>query len=117
MHEIPPDVVLEMAGEHNTFQPSPHQFITREEASNIALAAAKEAARQTLNETFGMLGVNLANFDDMQKFRDDLTWVRRYRSLSDGAGRRAAMTIISVVSAGVAISLWEWIKSLIRASH
>lgn len=88
------------------------QFITREEASQIALAAAKEAVRETMAETFGILGVNVADFESMQKFRDDLEWARRARHLSERTGHRAWTTIVTVAASGVAIALWEYVRIL-----
>lgn len=88
-----------------------HRFITREEASEIALAAAKEAARQTLNEVFGMFGVNLANFDSMQAFRSDLDWVKRGRKLSELTGKRIWTTIVALGAGGLAIALWEAVRN------
>lgn len=89
------------------------KYITREEASDIALVAAKEASRQTLNETFGMLGVNLANFESMQSFRDDLEWARRGRHISERTGARAWTALVTVAAGGFAIGLWEYIRMLI----
>lgn len=89
-----------------------HGFITRTDASNIALAAAKEAARQTLSETFGMLGVNIADFESMQKFRDDLEWARHARQLSERTGHRAWTAVVTVAASGVAIGLWEYVRVL-----
>lgn len=88
------------------------RYMTREEASSIALAAAKEASRQTLNETFGMLGVNLSDFESMQRFRDDLEWARRARKVSEMTGKRAWTTIISLVSGAVAVGLVEWVRAV-----
>lgn len=88
-------------------------FITREEASSIALAAAKEAVRETLTETFAMLGVNLANFDSMQAFRDDIEWARRGRKISELTGRRIWTTLVAIGASAVAIGLWETIKNLL----
>lgn len=90
-----------------------HGFINKTEASNIALAAAKEAARQTLSETFGMLGVNIADFESMQKFRDDLEWARHARELSQRTGHRAWTAIVTVAASGLAIAIWEYIRTMI----
>lgn len=92
--------------------PPAHRFITRQEASDIALVAAKEAARQTLSETFGMLGVNLANFDSMQSFRDDLEWARRARTLSQQTRARVWTTVVGVAAATFAIGVWEYIRGM-----
>ena len=87
-------------------------FITREESSDIALAAAKEASRQVVNDVFALLGVNLANFDSVQAFRDDIEWARRSRKLSEVTGKRIWTTVVGLASAGLAIAVWEWIHAL-----
>lgn len=87
---------------------------THDMLSNIALAAAKEASRQTISETFSLFGVNVANFESMQEFKEDVEFVRRYRKISQLTGRKAWTTVVSLASAGVAIALWEWIKTLIK---
>jgi hypothetical protein len=88
-------------------------YITREQAAGIALAAAKEASRQTLSETFALLGVNLSDFESMQSFREDLDFARRARRASETAGHRAWTTVVSIVAAAVAIGLWEYIRILL----
>lgn len=84
--------------------------ITREEASNIALAAAKEATRQTLNESFALFGVNLMNFNDVKAFREDLEFVRSMRSGATTIGAKFVLTAVTILAGAVAISSWEYIK-------
>ena len=88
-------------------------FITREEASQIALAAAKEAARTIQNETFALLGINLSNFDSMEALRDDLEWARRGRMLSQATGAKIWTTIVGIGAAGIALAVWEAIHTWI----
>lgn len=87
---------------------------TRQELSDIALDAAKEGARQTLNETFALLGVNRANFEDMKRLRDDLEFVHSLRTNAGQMGARIVMTAVSVISGAVAIGAWEYLKSLLH---
>lgn len=94
-------------------QPDSSRYITRDEAAAIALAAAKEASRQTLSEAFAMLGVNLADFESMQNFREDLDWARRARRVSEATGHRAWTTIVSIAAGAIAIGLWEYIRILL----
>ena len=95
----------------NQTEDTRRNFITREESSDIALAAAKEAARQTINDVFALLGVNLANFDSVQAFRDDIEWARRSRKISEMTGKRIWTTLVGVASAGTAVALWEWVHA------
>ena len=76
------------------------------------LAAAKEASRQVVNDVFALLGVNLANFDSVQAFRDDIEWARRSRKISEMTGKRIWTTIVGIASAGIAVTLWEWAHAL-----
>lgn len=82
--------------------------------SDIALAAAKEGSRQTLNEVFALLGVNLSDFEDVKAFREDIEFVRRIRSGGSKLGAKFVLTVVSVVAATVAISSWEYIKTLLH---
>jgi hypothetical protein len=92
-------------------------FITRQEASEIALAAAKEGSRQTANEIWAMFGVNTGNFDSMQAFRSDLEWLRRGRRLSELTGNRIWTTIVALGAGGIAIALWEAFENLVATKH
>lgn len=84
------------------------------EASQIALAAAKEAVRETMTEMFSLLGVNVANFDSMQGLRDDLAFVRSLRHGATKAGGRFFLTIVSLIAGAVAIGMWEWLRSALH---
>jgi len=88
-------------------------FITREEASNIALAAAKEAVRASNEQLFGLLGVNIADFKAMQEFRDTLEWAAKGKKLSAVTAARMWTTIVGIASASIAIGLWEWFRTAI----
>lgn len=90
--------------------------ISKDDLSNIALAAAKEASRQTISETFALLGVNVSNFDDMKKFREDLEFMRSVRSGASKLGARFVLTIVSIVAGAVAIASWEYIKAIAKTS-
>lgn len=100
---------------------------TRDELSDIALAAAKEGSRQTLNEIFALLGVNLSNFEDMKAFREDLEFVRTIRqyrediefahALRSGSkriGGRFVITVVTVLASAIAIGAWEFIKGMLH---
>jgi hypothetical protein len=89
------------------------RFVTREELSAIALVAAKEAVRQTMNETFGMFGVNLANFESIQEFRDTIEWARTGRNISRLTGNRLWTGFVAIIGGGVILGFWEGLKLLI----
>lgn len=89
---------------------------TQKELSDIALAAAKEAARQTISETFALLGVNVSNFDSMQGLRDDLAFLRHTRVGAGRMGAKFVLTIVSVIAGAVAIGAWEYLKFLLHVA-
>lgn len=90
------------------------EYVTREAASEIALAAAKESARQVIGETFALLGVNVANFESMDKFRQDLVWVRTTRELTTGAGKKAVATAITLATGSFLIGVFDLLKDMIK---
>lgn len=85
-------------------------------ASDLALAAAKEAARATVEDLFGKLGVNVADFKSLQSFRDDLAFIHRLRSGSAKVGARFLLTIVSVLAGAMVIGLWEVAKAWLSAA-
>lgn len=87
--------------------------ISREEASNIALAAAKEATREVMTETFALLGINISNFEDIKKLRDDLELLHSLRSGASKIGAKFVLTIVSIIAGAVAIGAWEYLKPMI----
>lgn len=100
---------------------------TRDELSDIALAAAKEGSRQTLNEIFALLGVNLMNFEDVKSFREELDFARTMklyredlefahalRTSSKKIGAKFVLTIVTVVAGAVAIGAWEYVKAILH---
>lgn len=100
---------------------------SREELADIALAAAKEAVRQTLNETFAHLGVNLMNFEDVKEFRQDMEMVRTLRPYRDDlefaralrlgskrVGSKFVITLVTVLASAIAIGAWEFIKGILH---
>jgi hypothetical protein len=88
--------------------------ISREEAANIALAAGKESSRQTLNEVFGLMGVNLASADSIEAFRNDMIWLRRTRKMSDSISSKFALAFVGIIAVAIGISIWEGMKALLH---
>lgn len=91
----------------------PNRMITRAEASDIALAAAKEAVREVLTETFAILGVNLANFDDLQELRKTLEHSARRRKRAERAHDRLVSTLIGLVAGAALLALWVGFRQLV----
>lgn len=89
------------------------RMITRAEASDIALAAAKEAVREVLTETFAILGVNLANFNDLQELRKTLEHAARSRKRAERGYDRLVSTVIGIFAGAVLLALWVGFRQLV----
>lgn len=88
--------------------------ITEKQLSDIALAAAKEASRATAETFFGVIGVNIADNEQIQNFRDNLAFAQRLRLSTDAAARRFSLTLVSVIAAAFALAVWEGVKAIIH---
>jgi hypothetical protein len=86
----------------------------RDRDSDLALASAKEAVRQMQSETFGLLGIDLANREDLRQFRQDLEFIRAWRTGAHTVGARFVLTLVSIVAGAIAIGAWEFIKSALH---
>lgn len=84
--------------------------ITRSQATEIA----KEAAHETVKQTFALMGVDVHDFKSMETFRDDLDWVRRYRRLSESVGSKVIITFTTVISGGFLTAMWLFLQDLIK---
>lgn len=96
----------------------------------LVLAAAKEASRETMAELFGLLGVNTADFDSMQRFRDDLKFVRDLRNMNEladdlkfagslravarKAGSRFLLTLVALLATAFGAAMWSWFQSQVH---
>lgn len=81
------------------------------ESERIALAAAKLATNDSLNELFATFGVNRANVESLEEFKADLRFIRSIRQGSAKAGARFAMTIVTLFAGAFAYGLVEWLRS------
>lgn len=86
--------------------------VTRKELSDIALAAAKEAVRQSNNELFGLLGYNLADQDDTKALREDFIFIRKMRVNSGRVSMAFIFALMAVLASALAVTVWEGIKAL-----
>jgi len=87
---------------------------TRQEAADIALAAAKEAVRQQEERMFGLLGFNIANLDDMKQMRQDLEFAHSLRIKTSQAGAKVLLTIVGALTTAAVIGAWEGIKTMLH---
>lgn len=87
----------------------------------IAEASAKEqevirqlvkvATEEAINETFKVLGLDVNDFEHVKEFRENHSWVKRYRKLSESVGSRIIVTITAVLTTGVLAAIWAYIQS------
>lgn len=106
------------------------RYTTRAEVEGIATMAAKAAANETVTRLFAVLGVNIANFDSVEKLRDDLDFIRALRSdpqelkelrldleflrsirvSTKKATGRFVWTIVTVMATAIAVAILAWAK-------
>lgn len=77
--------------------------MTPDEARTIAKAAAKE----TVRETFQLLGIDP---DDPTEAQRDFQFVRSWRTSSEAVKRQSLVMSVSVIVAGVLGLIWLAIK-------
>lgn len=81
-------------------------------AAAQALAAAKEAVRELQADMFAMLGINLANFDDVKRLREDMEFIRSFHRNAQKIGGRFMFAVISALAGALAIGAWEFLRML-----
>lgn len=97
------------------------------EVERIAVAAAKLACTDALNELFAQMGVNRANFESMDSFRKDIVFIRQLRKRTEiwndleflrgvrmgsaKAGARFAMALVTIFAGAFAYGMWSWLKA------
>ena len=70
---------------------------------NIAEKAAKQKVEQILDN----IGIDMDNHLEM---REDFSWMRRWRQMSEKVGSRVLMTLFTIVTVGVAGLIWSQIS-------
>lgn len=79
-------------------------------------ATAKEAAEETLAETFKLLGVDLTDVSAINRFRADLVFARKQREISERARSIAFRAVIVAAVAG-AFSGFGWAVKVILTAN
>lgn len=82
------------------------------EAERIAVAAAKLACNDALNEWMALFGVSRANLESVEKFKRDLMFVRDLREGSEKAKSRFYLTIVAIFAGAFAYGVISWLKAL-----
>jgi len=97
------------------------------EAERIAVAAAKLAGNDVMNETFALIGVARGSVDSVEEFRADLAFVRALRKRPEiwkdfdflqsarlgsiKAGAKLFMTVFTMATGAAAFWLFNAIKA------
>lgn len=85
------------------------------EAERIAIAVAKLAVNDALNELLALLGVARGNQDSINELRADLVFIRSIRQGSVKAGSRFFLTIVTLFAGGVAYGFVDWLRTWLTA--
>jgi len=88
-----------------------HKSLDKQQLSNMALAAAKEAVRETHAELFSLLGINIANFDDVKRFRANLEFLESLHSGTAKMGARAMFAFMTMMVGAIGLAVWLGIKA------
>jgi hypothetical protein len=91
-------------------------IMSKDQLANVALAAAKEASVETHAKLFAQLGVNVADFDAVVRFRDDLNFLGSMRAHTSRAGIRVMLSSITIILGAIGFAIWEGAKVLIKSN-
>lgn len=92
------------------------QRVSTTEAERIAVAAAKLATNDALNELLALFGVSRGNIDSIEKFKRDLLFVRDLREGSEKARSRFYLTLVALFAGAFAYGFIAWIKATLAKS-
>lgn len=74
-------------------------------------AMAAEVARSTVREVFAVLGIDVANPEDIRHFQANMAYLWRLRKLSEKIGMTIILTAAALITGGVVTVLWEALRS------
>jgi len=82
------------------------------EAERIAVAAAKLATNDALNELMALFGVSRGNVESVERFKRDLMFVRDLREGSEKAKSRFYLTIVAMFAGAFAYGTIAWLRTV-----
>lgn len=96
-------------------------LVTQAVAEAVGTAAALEqeqisklvkvATGEAITETFKVMGIDVNDFDHINDFRENQSWVKKYRKASETIGSRILITITTVVTGGIIAAVWAYIQT------
>ncbi len=91
--------------------------VTTTEAERIALAAAKLAVNDALNEWMALFGVSRGNLESVEKFKRDMLFIRDLREGSERAKARFWLTIVAIFAGAFAYGSISWLRDWLTKPH
>jgi len=76
----------------------------REGQEALMREIADKAAHAAVRETLTALGIDA---DDPKEAQKDFAWVRNYRGLCEKIGSRIMLTLITLMTVGIAGAVWK----------
>ena len=72
---------------------------------------AEEVSEVTVKKTFTALGIDVTDADEIRHFQANMAWVFRFRRLSEKVGATVLLTLVTLVTGGVAKLIWDSLKA------
>jgi hypothetical protein len=83
----------------------------------VDLEVARTVARETVNETFLALGVDLRKPGEAVEVQHDFAFNRSARLLARKAKNAVVVAIVTVVTGGIVTALWQYVLAARAAGH
>ena len=74
-------------------------------------SSVKGATKEAISETFKVMGIDVNDFDHINDFRENQSWVKKYRRACETIGSRILITITTVVTGGIIAAIWAYIQT------
>ena len=97
------------------------RLVTQAVAEAVGAAAALEqeeirklvkvATEEAITETFKVIGIDVNDFDHINDFRENQSWVKKYRKMSETVGSRIIVTITTALTGGIIAAVWAYIQT------
>lgn len=82
--------------------------LTPEEKDEIRILV-RMSTEQAINDTFHAMGINTADFDHLEEFRDNYRWVSKYRRTAEKIGSTTLISITTILTGGVLAAIWAYV--------
>lgn len=71
----------------------------------------KVATEEAIAKTFKIMGIDVNDFDHINNFRENQSWVERYRKVSETVGSRIIVTITTIMTGSIIAAIWAYVQS------